>query len=114
MSRILPLLFLLGVAHVFFGGCDREPTASRVDYGAIQRLTSENEQLRAQNSELRDLHEQALTEMKSLRRTADRADVALRSSYLSLVPVGGVVVLLGGGLAAVCYLLVRRRRRGGA
>jgi uncharacterized membrane protein len=113
MPQFAIFLTVLAFGYALLGGCKREPDVSWTDDGAVQRLASENEQLKTQNQELRHLHAQALAEMKSLRHAANRSDVAVRSSYLGLAPVGGILMLLGGALGVSCYQLIRRRRRGG-
>ena len=114
MSRIIPILALLALGYALLGGCRDRPAPSGAGYSQVRQLAAENQELRHQNANLQEVHAQALAELKAARRSAGRADTALRASYLGYAPLGAVLVILGGGLAATCFLVIRRRRRGGA
>ena len=113
MTRIIPAIVLLGIGFALLGGCRREGPDRSAEHAAIQRLGAENQQLREQNARLHELHAQVLSELKVARRSADRADVAVRTSYLALAPVASVLMMLGTGLAVMVLLVVRRHRRPG-
>ena len=111
MSRIIPILIVLSLGYALLGGCDDKAAPSRSSYTQGRQLAAENQELRQQNADLANLQAQTLSELQKTRRSADRADVALRTSYLGYAPLGVVLVLLGGGLATTCFLVIRRRRR---
>ena len=112
MSRIIPLFMLLALGYALLGGCDDRRAPSGADYSQVRQLAADNQYLRDQNAELREVHAQALSELKAARRTADRADTAVRTAYLGYGPLSVVLILLGGGLGATCFLIIRRRRGG--
>jgi hypothetical protein len=100
------------VAAVLLDRYVGESARSPIGYVQIRNLAAENEELRQRHADLADLQDRTLSELEKVRKTADRTDVALRSSYIGYAPLGVVLVILGGGLAVTCVLIIRRRRRG--
>jgi len=114
MFRIIPFLIVLALGYALLGGCNDKPSRSGAGYSQVQQLAAENQELRKQNADLREVHGQAFAELKAARRSADRADIAVRTSYLGYGPLGAVLMLLGSALAALSFVIIRRRRRGSA
>ena len=110
MSRVLPLLILLIIAAAVLSNCGRKGPGPP-DLDRVERLSVQNQELRDQNRELQELQQQTLSELRSARQASQRADTALRSSYIALAPLTGTLTILGAGLTSLVVLALRRRRR---
>jgi hypothetical protein len=111
MHRTALLVILAVAGFLLFNWWTGNRHQSQSGYTQVRNLAAENEELRQRNADLADLQDRTLSELEKVRKTADRTDVALRSSYLGYAPLGVALVILGGGLAVTCVLIIRRQRR---